>query len=97
MRGRSCSISLGRVHVTCPGLTANVSRLLVSMNNAWSLITPAARPSGPGKVTLQLNIYPVFDSVILCRTEEMVFLEMMIDAEHEVFGLVTSDYICLGF
>lgn len=73
------------------------------MNNAWSLITPAARPSGPGKTTLLHNMHPVFDSVILCRREEMFFVflfeddKMMIDAELGVFGQVTSDYIRLGF
>ena len=44
-RGHNCSISLGRVRVTCWELTANVSRLLVNMNNAWLLITPAAQPT----------------------------------------------------
>lgn len=56
------------------------------------------------KRTLQHNMYPLFDIVILCRREEMVFFwggggvnEMMIDAELGAFGLVTCDYIRLSF
>lgn len=80
-----CSISLGRERVTCWGLTANVSRLLVNMNNAWSLITPAARPSSPGK-----NNTPAqhISTIWQCA---FVQDAMLIDAEPTNFGLVTSE------